>query len=298
MGLTSLRPGSTRGLRSFRLAWAACAWMASALACAPAWASAESGLAAFRSGHFAEALTSWSDSAREGDVPSALYLGVLYDTGTAVSADQALAREWYRRAAAGGNVTAMFNVAVMLDAGRGGRADHAAAMEWYERAAAQGSGRAAYNLGLMHEERSASPADRAAAIRHFRTAARLGVGAAVPKLVGLGVRFAEPVVQPALRREDSAMQDFQRAQRMLLTRGVGEAEQAFALFRRAAEQGNALAEYNLAYCLEHGIGTPKDIRQAIVWYRRASSHASSGEIRTIAESGARNLSGQISQAQR
>lgn len=51
--------------------------------------------------------------------------------------------------------------------------------------------------------------------------------------------------------------------------------QALIWYRKAAEQGNATAEYNLGLCYQNGESVPKDMTQAIVWYRKA---ADQGEV--------------------
>jgi hypothetical protein len=46
--------------------------------------------------------------------------------------------------------------------------------------------------------------------------------------------------------------------------------QAAALYRLAAEQGNATAQFNLALLLDNGEGVDKDYAQAAQWYRKAA----------------------------
>ena len=70
------------------------------------------------------------------------------------------------------------------------------------------------------------------------------------------------------------------------------------LFRRAAQEGNPLAEYDLGYCYEHGIGVPMDRTQAAGLYRQAAGHATDTRIRALAETAAQNLDAQVSQTQR
>ena len=41
-------------------------------------------------------------------------------------------------------------------------------------------------------------------------------------------------------------------------------------FRKAAEQGNDVAQYNLAMCYERGEGVVKDLAEAVKWYRKAA----------------------------
>jgi TPR repeat protein len=248
-------------------------------------AEANSGLRYFQAGQFAEAFENWSRSAMSGDASSALYVGVLYDTGLGVRQDFVQAREWYRRAADNGNAVAMFNLAVMYDSGRGGPPDLESAAYWYTKAAEKRFGRAEYNLATMYEAGLGVARDRGRAIRLYRAAARDGIAAAAKRLIHLGL----PHPGAETQSQDIAMRDFQKAQQILLTRGPTEAAEATALMQRAAEEGNPLAEYDLGYCYD---------AQAIAWYRRAASQAGNAAVSAIAEAGERNLQAQTSQAQR
>lgn len=261
----------------------------------PARADTASGLAAFQSGRFSEAYQAWHEAADRGDATAALYLGVLYDTGIGVPQDFGQAIQWYKRGAEDGSPTAMLNVGIMLDAGRGAAADPESAASWYERAAASGNGRAEYNLALMYEAGSGVPASRAQAVRFYRAAASHGVTAARIKLRVLGVNYGAAVPTP---RADPAMTNFAQAQHVLLERGVGDAAEAFKFFRAAAEAGNALAAYNLAYYYQHGIGVRPNIDEAINWYRRSEASAEDNAIKELARSGLRSAMANVAHAQR
>ncbi len=259
----------------------------------PARADTASGLEDFQNGRFAEAFEQWTEAAAAGDARGALFVGVLYDTGLGVEQSYLQALDWYRRAAAAGNATGMFNVGVMYDAGRGGPPDPAQAAIWYERAAAKGFGRAEYNLGLLYQAGTGVRASRSRAIQLFKRAADHGITAAEAHLQQLGVQ--QPVQRNAAvsaRAGDAAMVDFQQAQQLLLARGPADAARAADLFRRAAERGNALAEYDYGYCYEHGLGVQRDPEQARSWYQRAASHATDEAVRSIALAGVRSLGGQ------
>ena len=156
----------------------------------PARAQAKAGLDDFQAGRFSEAFQAWRQAADQGDAASALYLGVLYDTGTGVTRDYRQALAWYERGAESGNETAMFNAAIMYDAGRGTAANPAAAVTWYERAAKLGYGRAEYNLGLIYESGIGVAPDRERAISFYRAAARHGIAAARNHLIDLGSPYA------------------------------------------------------------------------------------------------------------
>ena len=49
----------------------------------------------------------------------------------------------------------------------------------------------------------------------------------------------------------------------------GNYTEAVKWWRKAAEQGNAYAQYNLGNCYYHGQGVPQDYAEAVKWYRKA-----------------------------
>ena len=51
--------------------------------------------------------------------------------------------------------------------------------------------------------------------------------------------------------------------------------QAAAWFRKAADQGNDNAQYNLATLYYRGLGVPKNINVAKQWYRKAAIQGNS-----------------------
>ncbi len=50
----------------------------------------------------------------------------------------------------------------------------------------------------------------------------------------------------------------------------GNTKEAFELFRQAVEQGDKNSLFNLGYCYDEGIGTEKNIRKALYWYKKAA----------------------------
>ena len=47
-------------------------------------------------------------------------------------------------------------------------------------------------------------------------------------------------------------------------------EKTFEQYQKAAEQGDAGAQNNLANCYETGTGVAKDATQAVYWYKKAA----------------------------
>ena len=258
--------------------WSGALAAISMLCAAAAPPASDAGLADFRQGRFAEALHDWTQEAAGGDARAALYVGVLYDSGLGVPQDSAQALDWYRRAAEAGSAAGAFNVGVLYDSGQGVPRDSRLAALWYGRASARGFARAQYNLALMYETGSGVKRDRQRAVALYTSAARQGITAARAHLAALGQKLPGGTAAP----QDTSMQDFQRAQQVLLSRGPSEAGQMAALFRHAAAQHNALAEYDLGYCYAHGMGVAADAAQAEGWYRRAAADAPEGAIRALA----------------
>ena len=254
-------------------------------------ADTSDGLAEFRQGRFAEALQEWQGAAAGGDARAALFIGVLYDSGLGTRQDSSAALTWYRRAADAGNAAAAFNVAVMFDAGRGVAKDPIQAFTWYQRAADKGFARAEYNLALLYESGIGTSQNTPQAIKFYRKAAAQGLTAARAHLARLGIAVA--VIRPS---SESAMAEFRQAQQILLYRDPANVARATEMFRRAAERNNPLAEYDLAYCYEHGLGVAPNQLEAYNWYRRAANHTDNAMLKSIALAGLRGIDSQLSAA--
>jgi hypothetical protein len=56
----------------------------------------------------------------------------------------------------------------------------------------------------------------------------------------------------------------------------GDYATAMQHFRPLAEQGNAIAQFNLGVMYQDGKGVPKDYAEAIKWYRRAADQGAGG----------------------
>jgi TPR repeat protein len=235
--------------------------------------STAQGLAAFSDGRYAEAVQDWQHAAESGDGQAALYIGLLYDLGRGVTRDVQTARAWYEQAAMLGNSIAMFNLGVLYDSGIGVSRNRAISVDWYRKAAALGMERAAYALGLIYEAGDGVPPDRNQAVLYFRQALAGGVTAARTHLASLGE-------QSGLGRRDNStagdsgkgtgLAEFDRAQELLFERTPEAKREAAILLRHAADKGDLLAAYDLAYCYEKGIGLQVDRQLAFVWYGRAA----------------------------
>lgn len=250
------------------------------------------GLDSFRSGAFAEAYRSWHDASDAGDARASRFLGVMYDTGEGVPQDHRQALDWYRKAADQGDKVAMFNVAVFYDAGAEGvPKDHQEAARWYGKAAKRHDGRAEFNLALMLGSGDGIPRDPVRAQRLFADAARDGVAAA-------SAHLRHPLPRSAMKAMPADAEDvaFGQAQQALLSRQPQEKADAAALFRRvAAGHGPtaSMAQYDLAWCTENGVGTPIDREQAYRLYLEAGAGTGSIGLHQLAEAAALHVRAQM-----
>jgi hypothetical protein len=51
---------------------------------------------------------------------------------------------------------------------------------------------------------------------------------------------------------------------------IQDYKQAVAWYQKAADQGNAGAQYNLGFMYKNGYGVNKDSKQAVAWYQKAA----------------------------
>ena len=71
-----------------------------------------------------------SKAAAQGHAQAQYSLGVLYQNGTGVTKDDAIAASWYLQSARQGYVQAQYNLAVMYQLGTGVQADPVEALAW------------------------------------------------------------------------------------------------------------------------------------------------------------------------
>jgi uncharacterized protein len=79
--------------------------------------------------------------------------------------------------------------------------------------------------------------------------------------------------------------------------------EAVKWLRKAADQGNAHAQYNLGYMYQDGQGVPQNYVQAHMWFNLAAGHSPPGDVRDQAVKfrdilAANMTSAQMAEAQR
>ena len=148
----------------------------------------EDGVAAYKRGDDAAALSIFRSLAAQGHRRARFSLGVMYEKGLGVSQDQDESRKWYRLAAAQGDVDAQFSLGVSYYNGLGVARDFAEALKWFRLAVAQGHVGAQFGLGTMYALGLGVARDHAEALKLFRLAAEQGFSAGQ---FSLGTMYAD-----------------------------------------------------------------------------------------------------------
>jgi len=90
-------------------------------------------------------------TAEAGDAAAQRSLGQFYEAGTHVPKNDAVAAQWYLKAAQQGDPWAQSQLGWMYSNGKGVPQNYGEAIRWYSQAAAQGDETAQNNLGVMYQ---------------------------------------------------------------------------------------------------------------------------------------------------
>ena len=224
-------------------------------------------------------------SASQGDPDSQASLALWLLEGKHVARDEPLANRWFERAAHGGNAFAQSRLGDVLATGIGVKADPAAAVEWYERAALQGHAGATLALTTMRMAAGPDSEEMARLFQLWLKGAEQGdamaqrmVGDFYLRKIGVDPSLTDDERMAEARRWLSASAGQGNTAAMVMVGGLilqnpeesARFPEAVDLFRRAATQGNADAEYNLGVCLRRGLGIAVDDKAAEHFYRSAA----------------------------
>ena len=188
----------------------------------------------------AGALVLWRQAADKGQVDAEFRLGYALQFGElGLSRDETEAVRWYRLAAAQDSTAAQVNLGAMLLTGAGTVQNGAEALKWYRRAAEHGNLTGEFMVGaVLWDGKAGQAQDRTEAVRHFRIAAEAGNPA------------AQRMLATAYRLGDGVPED------------IG---QMLVWNRKAAEQGDGLAEASLGYAILTGLDGTYDFVEAACW---------------------------------
>ena len=258
--------------------------MAALLLASPSLAQADDleAATAARMGDYQAAVARWYAFAQQGDPDSAYRLGQAYEMGHGVPRDLRQADYWYHMAASEGSGSAAYALGLQAENTErpdGLPQDPDAAIGWYRQALATGDPRARERLAALGagEDEDKRPVPHAAA--------------------PAPVHVVAPAPRPPIPAAPTA--NFDRAIAIWREHGLeGTDSAAIAALVTAAKQGQPVAQYDLAYAYEHGLGVPAEPVRAYAWYQRARSSNGPARLREAAETNGRLLGDKLTDAQK
>ncbi len=181
--------------------------------------------------------------AKDGIADAQYDLGVCYENGFGIEADEEEAAYWYKKAANQDQANAQNAIGRFYYYGTVVEEDEEEAVKWFRKAANQGDAIAQGNLGYCYENGTGVETNTEEAARWYRKAADQGnaygqahLGSCY--LYGTGVE------------EDN--------------------DEAVRWIRKAVNQDYAEAQTLLGYCYEYGWGVEEDFAQAKEWFQKAA----------------------------
>lgn len=215
--------------------------------------------------------------AERGDAEAQFSLALMMDDSLGETpSNPAQALHWTYAAAKNDHPKAQFSLGMHFLRGEQVQRNPKDAFEWLHKAAEHGVASAQFNLGLMYDTGDGIPTDTQQALRWYESAARLGNANAqqnlgVKYLLGEAVtRQPEKALDLITRAAESGLNNAQYLLGQLYQSGYKEIgidlSQAEQWYLKAAQQGNANAQYQLALLL---FEKHNRIADAQFWVRQA-----------------------------
>jgi hypothetical protein len=182
--------------------------------------------------------------------------------------ESSVAVQRYRKAAEQGDAEAQYQLGRLYAYGLGVARDSTEAAKWYRLAADQGHVSAQHWLGHLYAQGQGLETAHAEAPEP--AASEPGKRIAGPRALWSDAAEAAKWWRKAADQGDAAAQ-FDLG--WLYARGQGvetNHSEALRWYRKSAEQGNASAQHWLGHCYLSGTGTAKDEAEAFRWFRKAA----------------------------
>jgi TPR repeat protein/actin-like ATPase involved in cell morphogenesis len=257
--------------------------------------SFEEAIAQYQSGKYEKAVNLFRILADQGNSEASLYLGRCYKEGYGVTADDKEAFDWFKISAEAGISEAQYELGICYLMGNGVITDYPAAFQYFKKAADQNYGSAQYYLGLIYEYGSGVEENLDLALFWYEKAAAQGDQEADEK-----VKLLKAVsnVQVNEKKEDKTSAIIETSSEIDVNEGIRlfedqKYEEAFQIFKAAAEQGYAEAQYRLGYCYRNGHGVSEDYKEAYKWYQKAAEQGNADAQNEMGEDHRLNYAEQV-----
>lgn len=208
-------------------------------------------------------------AAEQGDVEAQYQLALLHTQGLGVAVDVLEAEKWLLKAADQGDVRAQLHLARLCEADRPDQA-----IELYSRAAAQGNLEASGALGSLYADGLLVGQDIDKAVRFLHQASERGDVSALVRLAQLLDRESLSMTTTWYRRaaaEGNPLAQCVIGLRLMAGQGIAKDEQE-ALFwlMLSAEKGLPEAQHAVAEAFRAQGNSPENLQEAVAWYRKAA----------------------------
>lgn len=231
-----------------------------------------------------QALDIFQKLSTQGYGPAMAALGQCYARGIGVTRDFVMATELWLRAFHAGYPPALTQLAISYYRGIGVKRNLRMAFLWFSRAAIEGDGRANYYLGQCFLHGRGTSVDATKALACYETAASQGITQAMYTLGWChanGIGTEENSLEAINWYAQAAAHGHSGGQVMADVLSRVPRSSSIRQLRKMADRGDATAQYQLAYCLEHGIGMATDARAAYMGYHYAVTWGSKQAMRAL-----------------
>lgn len=226
--------------------------------------------------HFIEAINT-------EDAKEQLLIAIRYQEGNGITQNDKLAAMWCKKAADQGLAYAQYLLGFCYHSGQGVEKNEKLEAEWFQKSADQGNELAQHQLGICYRDGIGVDKDPKKAFELFQESAKKDYSIALRELAicydyGIGTLEDE---QAALKYYLKAAEHADHAGNMasnhlgyLYMNGHGcvqkDAKEGFKWYKKAADQGDARAQYHIAHSYFHGVGVDENESEAFKYFEKSA----------------------------
>jgi len=225
----------------------------------------QEGLTAYQQQNYQTALSAWNLAAQQGDTDAEYNLGQLYRLGQGVKLSYPVAQSYYLKAAKKNHPLAQLNLGTMYYSGMLGVDQQENAFYWLQKAAENNNAPAQWMIGIMFFNGQGVSQDSIAAYSWLTLASEQQHPQAILDQTKLKTAMSAKqldladTLTNAFRQNKAASAAIQQQE-----------ENAFYWLQKAAEKGDAHAQWMIGNMLYNGQGVSQDSIAAYSWLTLAS----------------------------